>query len=61
MNLNSLQTPNVISAVKPAIEKTKQILFIPFDLEKWFAIGFCVWLATLSQGGLHFNLLFRAI
>lgn len=46
--------PREISVVEPigaAIEKTKQILFQPFDIAKWFAIGFCAWLATLGNGG----------
>ena len=50
--------PREISVVEPigsAIEKTKEILFRPFDLTKWFAIGFCAWLATLGDGGGNFN------
>lgn len=46
--------PRDVSIVEPigtAIEKTKDILFRPFDLTKWFAIGFCAWLATLGDGG----------
>ena len=46
--------PRDISVIEPigaAIEKTKQILFQPFDIGKWFAIGFCAWLATLGNGG----------
>jgi len=46
--------PREISIVEPigaAIEKTKEILFQPFDIGKWFAIGFCAWLATLGNGG----------
>ncbi|MHC4882034.1 MAG: DUF7544 domain-containing protein [Planctomycetota bacterium] len=46
--------PREISVIEPigaAIEKTKQILFQPFDMIKWFAIGFCAWLATLGNGG----------
>jgi hypothetical protein len=27
------------------------ILFRPFDIAKWFALGFSAWLATLGQGG----------
>ena len=34
-----------------AIERMKTILFRPFDLGKWFAIGFTAWLATLLDGG----------
>ena len=55
------QTPgvSVIEPVSPAIETVKATLFKPFDLGKWFVIGFCAWLAQLSQGGFHFNFPFR--
>jgi hypothetical protein len=45
--------PRDISILEPigaAFEKTKQILFQPFDIAKWFTIGFCAWLATLGEG-----------
>ena len=42
---------SVIEPIGAAIEKTKQILFKPFDIGKWFAIGFCAWLAMLGNGG----------
>jgi hypothetical protein len=29
----------------------KTILFRPFDMKKWFLLGFSVWLATLGEGG----------
>ena len=29
----------------------KAILFQPFDIKKWFVLGFSVWLATLGEGG----------
>ncbi len=51
--MDTLQ-PGQISVVEPigaAIEKTKKILFRPFNIAKWFAIGFCAWLATLGSGG----------
>ncbi len=41
----------VIDPVAPAIERVKVILFKPFDLKKWFVIGFCAWLAYLGKGG----------
>ena len=34
-----------------AFETTKKILFQPFDLTKWFVIGFAAWLATMFSGG----------
>jgi MFS family permease len=38
-----------------AFELTKKILFQPFDLAKWFVIGFAAWLATFFSGGGGFN------
>ncbi len=46
---------SVIEPISPAIEKMMEILFRPFDLGKWFIIGFCAWLAYLSQGGFNFH------
>jgi hypothetical protein len=37
----------------PAVERTKRLLFQPFDLGKWFTIGFCAWLAHLGEGGFN--------
>jgi hypothetical protein len=42
---------SVIDPISPAIERVKTILFRPFDLGKWFVIGFCAWLAFLGEGG----------
>ena len=44
-------TVSVIEPISPAFEKVKTILFSPFDLRKWFVIGFCAWLAYLGSGG----------
>jgi len=44
-------TISVIEPIGPAFEKVKTILFKPFDLGKWFVIGFCAWLAYLGKGG----------
>src|SRR6266576_1845641 len=38
-----------------AFELMKRILFQPFDLKKWFVIGFAAWLANLGGGGGGFN------
>jgi hypothetical protein len=38
-----------------AITRTTQITFGPFDLGKWFVLGFSAWLATLGEGGGGFN------
>jgi len=42
---------SVTAPLSPALLYVKTVLFRPFDLEKWFALGFCAWLATLGQGG----------
>jgi hypothetical protein len=42
---------SVIDPISPAIERVKTLLFKPFDLGKWFTIGFCAWLAYLGSGG----------
>ena len=40
---------SVIDPINPAIERVKALLFAPFDLGRWFIIGFCAWLAQLSR------------
>jgi len=42
---------SVVEPVSPALERVKRILFQPFDLGKWFVIGFCAWLAQLGESG----------
>ena len=42
---------SVIEPISPAIERVKLVLFKPFDLGRWFTIGFCAWLAYLAKGG----------
>jgi len=42
---------SVIDPISPAIDRVKIMLFRPFDLRKWFVIGFCAWLAYLGSGG----------
>ncbi len=44
-------TISVIDPIGPTFEKVKMILFKPFELRKWFVIGFCAWLAFLGKGG----------
>jgi len=48
---NSHREINVTEPVSPALERVKTMLFKPFDLGKWFTIGFCAWLAFLGEGG----------
>ena len=52
------QKISVIDPVSPALGRVKTILFQPFDLKKWFLIGFCAWLANLCWGGYNFNFQF---
>jgi len=42
---------SVVDAIGPALNRTGRILFKPFDIGKWFTLGFCAWLAYLGQGG----------
>jgi len=46
--------PSALRSVSPAIERTEAILFAPFDLGKWFVLGFSAFLADLG-GGFNFN------
>ena len=39
---------SVIDPITPAIERAKIMLFRPFELKRWFVIGFCAWLAYLD-------------
>jgi len=48
---NSHREISVTEPVSPAFERVKTMFFKPFDLGKWFAIGFCAWLALLGEGG----------
>jgi hypothetical protein len=40
-----------VDPVSRAIERTKQVLFRPFDLGKWLILGFCAFLEQLGEGG----------
>jgi hypothetical protein len=51
MNVPQIRRVRVIDPIGPAIERIRTILFRPFDVEKWFLIGFCAWLAQLGHGG----------
>lgn len=42
---------SVIDPITPAIDRVKVMLFKPFELRKWFVVGFCAWLAYLGSGG----------
>ncbi len=42
---------SVIDPISRALAHTKRILFQPFDLGKWFVLGFTAFIATLGDGG----------
>jgi hypothetical protein len=42
---------SVIAPVSPAIERTKKVLFQPFEIGKWFILGFTAFLSQLAGGG----------
>lgn len=42
---------SVIDPISPALARTKQILFQPFDFGKWLRLGFCAFLMGLAEGG----------
>ncbi len=41
---------SVTNPIGAALDRTKRILFKPFDIGKWFVLGFCAFLAYLGQG-----------
>ena len=65
MSIGPVSTPpreiSVAEPVSPALERVKRILFQPFDLGKWFVIGFCAWLAQLGEGGARRELQFQQL
>src|SRR6266446_3724708 len=51
-------TERNIEIFKPfgeAFELMKRILFQPFDVKKWFVVGFAAWLANLGSGGFNYQ------
>jgi hypothetical protein len=55
MNPEQLPSISVIEPISSALEKVKNILFKPFEMGKWFTIGFCAWLAFLGRSSLNFR------
>ena len=47
----ALSADSVLEAVSAAFRRTGRTLFQPFDLGKWFVLGFCAWLAGLGDVG----------
>ena len=46
---------SVTDPINLAMERTKRILFTPFDVGKWFTLGFCAFLAGMGEGGSIYN------
>ena len=46
---------SVTVPINQAIDRVKRLLFRPFDLGKWFVIGFTAWLAHLGEQGFSGN------
>jgi len=42
---------SIIDPLSKAIDWARDVLFRPFDLEKWIVLGFCAWLAMLGEHG----------
>jgi len=51
MTSEQAERVSVIDPISPAIDRVKLMLFKPFELRRWFVIGFCAWLAFLGSGG----------
>lgn len=49
-----MNTPSSFVAAENAWGRTKKLLFKPFDIGRWFVIGFSAWLAMLGKGGGNF-------
>jgi hypothetical protein len=42
---------SVTTPISQALDRVKRVLFQPFDLGRWFTIGFTAWLAHLGEQG----------
>lgn len=42
---------SVLGPISPAIRRAGLMTFRPFNLGKWFVLGFVAWLAVLGEGG----------
>ena len=48
-----MQTIRVNKAINQAMQRTGDLLFRPFNIGKWFALGFCAFLANLTTGNVN--------
>jgi hypothetical protein len=51
LHLEAASVPSARRAFRAIWRSMVRTLFQPFDLARWFSIGFCAWLATLGGGG----------
>ncbi|MDD5704558.1 MAG: DUF4339 domain-containing protein [Kiritimatiellae bacterium] len=49
------QRPGARAAAADSWHRMRSILFKPFDLARWFSIGFCGWLSFIGGNGCHSN------
>jgi hypothetical protein len=47
--------PSCLAAASRAFSRTVSLLFKPFDLTRWFSMGFCAWLAYIGTQSGSFN------
>ena len=45
----------ILEPFNQSIQHTKKVLFRPFDLGRWFTIGFCAWISSFLEGGGNFS------
>lgn len=50
-----MENISVTEPINLALARVRRILFAPFDLGKWFTIGFCAWLAGLGERAFRGN------
>lgn len=47
--------PSCLAALSQAYGRVVDVLFRPFDMTRWFSMGFCAWLAYLGTQSGNFN------
>jgi len=47
--------PSCLAAASQAYARVVEVLFRPFDVSRWFSMGFCAWLAYIGTQSGNFN------
>jgi hypothetical protein len=47
--------PSCLAAASQAYARVVEVLFKPFDISRWFSMGFCAWLAYIGTQSGNFN------